>query len=300
MLAPFLTRLINFSITDCVVPDCMKMAVVSPLLKKATLDTNDISNYRPVSNLSFLSKLLERSISHQLTVYLEGALLLPQNQSAYRANHSTETAVLRVFSDLVSDAHCGNISLMALLDLSAAFDTVDHAILLDRLKFEFGIVGSALSWIQSYLSERKQAVVCGGARSDTTDLSCGVPQGSVLGPLLFLLYTAGLGSVIERHGMRNHAYADDAQIYGCCKPGDTEALRANMLRCINDVNDWMTSNRLKLNPAKSEFLWCSSPRMTHHIDYATPFIIDGSAIAPVKVVKLLGVHIDSVLSLNTG
>ena len=87
--------------------------------------------------------------------------------------------------------------------------------------------------------------------------------------------------------MRNHAYADDAQIYGCCKPGDTEALRSNMLRCINDVNDWMTSNRLKLNLAKSEFLWCSSPRMTHHIDYSTPFIIDGAAIAPVKVVNCL-------------
>ena len=84
--------------------------------------------------------------------------------------------------------------------------------------------------------------------------------------------------------------------YDCCKSGDTEALRSNMLRCINDVNDWMTSNRLKLNLAKSEFLWCSSPRMTHHIDYSTPFIIDGAAIAPMKVVKLLGVHIDSVLS----
>ena len=87
----------------------------------------------------------------------------------------------------------------------------------------------------------------------------GVIKKSLHVPLLFLLYAAGLGSVIERHGMRNHAYADDAQIYGCCKPGDTEALRANMLSCINDVNDWMTSDCLNLNPAKSEFLWCSFP-----------------------------------------
>ena len=104
LLAPFLTHLSNLLITDCVVSDCMKMAVVSPLLKKTTLDTNDISNCRPVYNLSFLSKLLERSISHQLTVYLEGALLLPPNQSAYRANHSNETAVLHVLYDLVADA----------------------------------------------------------------------------------------------------------------------------------------------------------------------------------------------------
>ena len=100
-LAPFITRLINHSIIGSVVPESMKMAIVTPLLKKSTLDPADISNYRPVSNLSFLSKLLERAISRQLTHYLEAESLLPRNQSAYRANHSTETATLRVYSDLV-------------------------------------------------------------------------------------------------------------------------------------------------------------------------------------------------------
>jgi hypothetical protein len=249
LLAPFLTRLINLSIVDSAVPECMKMAIVSPLLKKSTLDPSDISNYRPVSNLSFLSKLLERAISQQLTRYLESESLLPQNQSAYRANHSTETAVLRVFSDLVSESDAGNISLMALLDLSAAFDTVDYEILFRRLEADCGIVGTALSWIKSYLTGRKQAVRCGGALSVTSSLACGVPQGSVLGPLLFLVYTSGLDEVIRRHDLKNHAYADDAQIYGSCKPGDSDALRVTMLDCINDVNVWMSSNRLKLNPA---------------------------------------------------
>ena len=105
-----------------------------------------------------MSKLLERAISHQLTVYLERENLPPQHQSAYRANHSTETAVLRVFSDLVAASDAGNISLMALLDLSAAFDTVDHDILLRRLESDFGLSGSAHLWLQSYLQGRRQAV----------------------------------------------------------------------------------------------------------------------------------------------
>ena len=207
---------------------------------------------------------------------------------------STETAALRVFSDLVSESDAGNISLMALLDLSAAFDTVDYDILFSRLEADCGIVGSALSWIKSYLTDRKQAVRCSGVVSVTSSLTCGVPQGSVLGPLLFLVYTTGLEDVIKHHDLKNHAYADDAQIYGSCKPSDSETLRVNMLDCINDVNVWMSSNRLKLNPAKTEFLWCSTPRMIHHVDYITPFVIDGATIAPVKSVKLLGAYIDGV------
>jgi hypothetical protein len=100
--------------------------------------------------------------------------------------------VLRIFSDLVAKLDAGNVSLMALLDLSAAFDTVDHNILARRLEKDFGITDSALAWIVSYLSDRKHAVACGGVLSATTSLFCGVPQGSVLGPLLFFMYTAGL------------------------------------------------------------------------------------------------------------
>ena len=120
-------------------------APISSLYTKFTLDPSDICNYRPLFYLSLLSKLLERAVSQQLTRYLESESLLPQNQFAYRANHSTETAVLRVFSDLVSESDAGNIFLMALLDLSAAFDTVDYEISFRRLEADCGIVGSALS-----------------------------------------------------------------------------------------------------------------------------------------------------------
>ena len=187
---------------------------------------------------------------------------------------------------------------MALLDLSAAFDTVDHDILFQRLETVCGIAGTALAWIKSYLTDRKQAIKCCGAISAISNLSCGVPQGSVLGPLLFLVYTIGLDDVIARHELKNHAYADDAQIYGGCKPSESDALRVKMHGCINDVNAWMASNRLKLNPSKTEFIWCSTPRMTHHVDYLTPFMVDGATIASAKSVKLLGVYIDSELSMS--
>ena len=175
LLAPFLTHLINTSITTCSVPESLKAAIVTPILKKATLDPGDISNFRPVSNLSFLSKLLERVISRQLTAYVEGENLLPVHQSAYRANHSTETAVLRVYSDLVAASDASDISLLALLDLSAAFDTVDYDILFHRLTSDFGVSGSALSWLKSYLLGRKQSVRCRSVTAPASELICGVP-----------------------------------------------------------------------------------------------------------------------------
>ena len=299
LLAPFLTCFVNESITNCTVPDCMKMAIVTPILKKPNLDPSDISNFRPISNLSFLSKLLERAISRQMTAYLEGGSMLPRHQSAYRANHSTETAVLRVYSDLVTASDAGNISLLALLDLSAAFDTVDYDILFQRLESDFGVTGDALLWLRSYLQGRKQAVRCGEILSPACDLSCGVPQGSVLGPLLFLIYTASLHQVIERHGLCNHCYADDSEIYGSCSPRDSGTLRSQVLDCISDVNVWMNSNRLKLNPSKTEFMWCSTPRMAHHVDNTTPFVIDKVSVVPVTSVRLLGVQLDSELTLTS-
>jgi len=123
----------------------MKTAIVTPIFKKSNLDSSDISNFRPISNLLFVSKLLERTVSQQLTVYLESESLLHLFQSAYRANNSTETAILRFYSDLVAASDVGDISLMSFLDLSAAFDTVDHDLLLQRLKLDFGATGSALS-----------------------------------------------------------------------------------------------------------------------------------------------------------
>ena len=139
LLAPFITSIINRSLTNACVPLAFKSAHITPLLKKSGLHLNEACNYRPVSNLSFLSKILEKAVGRQLYSYLTGAKLFSSHQSAYRKFLSTETVLLRVTSDLVSHLDKGEVALMAFLDLSAAFDTVDKETLLNRLSTTFGI-----------------------------------------------------------------------------------------------------------------------------------------------------------------
>ena len=150
---------------------------MTPLIKKQSLDPDELKNYRPVSNLTFVSKAVERLVSHQLIEYLDEHNLMPQLQSLYRRNHSTETALLRVVSDLLAAADNQRVTLLDLLDLSAAFDCVDHHILLQRLESIFGVRGAALSWISSFLLGRTQIVCFGGQLSSIDLLACGVPQG---------------------------------------------------------------------------------------------------------------------------
>ena len=219
-----------------------------------------MGSYRPISNLPVISKLLERVVAQQLTDYLDRHSLLPPLQSGFRPGHSTETAVLRVISDVLEAIDRGDVAALVLLDLSAAFDTVDHNILMERLRRTFGIDGAALQWFRSYLSGRTQSVCRGGASSPPVDLSCGVPQGSVLGPILFVLYTADLPSVVQRHDLSPHLYADDTQVYGSCRPADVDSLLVRLSGCVNDVASWMGSNRLQLNAGKTELVWCHSAR----------------------------------------
>ena len=193
LLLPFLTTLVNTSLMQDQLPPSQKHAIVTPRLKRSGLDPSDIANFRPVSNLTFMSKVVERAAANQLNVYLSANGLLPRHQSAYRQKHSTETAMLRVWSDMTS-ADVREVTLLGLLDLSAAFDCVDHGILLQRLEVVFGLAGTALGWIRSFLTDRTQQVSYRGCLSSTQSVLFGVPQGSVLGPLLYVLYTAQFGA----------------------------------------------------------------------------------------------------------
>jgi len=195
--------LFNRSLTDGHFPAVFKEAFITPVVKKPGLDVTDAGSYRPISNLSVLSKLLERLVVRQLMEYLSSADLLPLLQSGFRQGHSTETAVIRVLSDILQAVDRGDIAALILMDLSAAFDSI----LLQRLQ-TFGIGENAYRLFQSYLSGRYQYVRRGHAKSSVTYLICGVPQGSVLGPVLFILYTVDLISLIESHSMSPHLYAD--------------------------------------------------------------------------------------------
>ena len=168
-----------------------------------------------MSNLSFLSKLIERIVAVQFVQHISDNGLFEVFQSAYRHLHSTETALLRVHNDILQavDTHGGAI--LVLLDLSAAFDTIDHNKFLHILEHAFGVKGDTLKWFQSYLSDRTQSVVINKESSDAFTLLFGVPQGTVLGPILFSVYASPLGNIIRKHGLSYHLYADDTQIVYC-------------------------------------------------------------------------------------
>jgi hypothetical protein len=186
-LAVPITDVVNMSLSLGVFPDEMKLAYVTPLLKKPTLCPDDLKNYRPVSFLSFLSKLVERVVFKQLANHLIKCNLYVPVQSAYIPNQSNETALMKVVNDILVAIENGDGTDLAILDQSAAFDTIDYSILLNRLNACFGITGCVLSWFTSYLSHRSQSVSIAGVTSAAVLLLYGMPQGSVLGPILFTL-----------------------------------------------------------------------------------------------------------------
>lgn len=206
-------NIINSSLINGIVPDGFKHAVVQPLIKKPGLDISVLSNLRSISKLSFISKILEKVVFTQLNVFLEEQKIFEVFQSGFKTNHSTETALLKVFNDILLVTDSGHRVILVLLDLTAAFDTVDHDILLSRLKDCVGIQGSALEWFRSYLTGRSFSVRVGSAESSAAPLNCGVAQGSILAPLLFSLYLLPLGAILRKHGVSFHFYADDSQIY---------------------------------------------------------------------------------------
>ena len=211
-LPPTITQIINKSLASGTFPTSFKSALVRPLLKKTNLDTEVLSNYRPVSNLQYTSKVLEKVVAAQLTSYMRKHNLYEKKQSAYRCYHSTETALLKVQNYLLvaMDKSCGVF--LVILDLSALFDTINHDILIKRLHDNLGLSRTALAWINSYLRGRSQSVVINGTKSEPADLQYGAPQGFVLGPILFTSYTSPIGAIAKRHNLETHLYADDTQI----------------------------------------------------------------------------------------
>ena len=299
-LLPILSRIITTSLQSSTVPDKFKIGYISPLIKKPGLNSESLHNYRPVQNLSFVSKVIERVVAQQLTSHMRENNLHEQMQSAYRQNHSTETALLKVHSDILSAVDNGCVVVLVLLDLTAAFDTIDHAILLSRLRHIFGVTGAALDWLRSYLANRKQLVRIGSDNSFPTSVPFGIPQGSVLGPLLFTAYITPLGDLIRKYGLEYHVYADDMQIYISFPPGgDAQSDALNCLhRCLEDTVKWAQSNLLKLNDQKTDVVVFGTK---HKLPVMKDIriTVGGSTLRPSSHVRNLGVIFDSTLTIMT-
>ena len=302
-LLPSITHIVNNSLSTGTVPSTMKRAVITPILKKKGLDTDDFKNYRPISNLPFLGKLTEKVVADQLTAHMKANNLHDINQSAYKKCHSTETALVKIKHDinLAMDQDSG--VLLILLDLSAAFDTIDHSTLIERLRC-LGINGQVLQWFTSYLQNRTQRVTVSGFQSVPVPLNIGVPQGSVLGPMLFLTYVLPLKDIFEKHNIKYHAYADDTQVYVPFSLKDPSELRnavKRMENCLTEVRDWMTMNKLCLNDNKTELIIFTSRYHQNAIQglYEQVKIkIGDSYIEPKQTVKNLGVTFDSELKMS--
>ena len=294
-IIPTATYIINRSLSSGEVPPSLKLAAIKPVLKKHNLDPEDLSNYRPISNLPFLAKVLEKVVTLQLHDHLHSHHLYESFQSGFRPSHSTETALVRVLNDLLRSSDSGSPSLLILLDLSAAFDTVDHNILYRRLQ-EVGITGTALDFFHSYLTGRQEYVALGNLTSSVRCVTSGVPQGSVLGPLLFLIYMLPLGNILRSHNMEFHSYADDTQIYLRTAPDKHLAL-SRTTKCLDDIQRWMSNNSLQLNGSKSEAILIGTPYQTKKASI-THITINGHPTPLSSLVTNLGVKLDSLLSFD--
>ena len=259
-LVPVFKTVISLSLSTRSVPEDLKIASLRPLLKKPNADCEQFSNFRPVSNLKFVSKLVEKSVFAQLNNYLTVHGLQERFQSSHKAHHSIETALLTITNDILLSLDSRDKVFLLLLDLSAAFDTVNHSLLLSRLKNSFGITGTVLQWFHSYLSGRSQFVEINDTKSSVRDLSVGVPQGSFLGPILYLLYTTSLSEIIRNHGLDYHFYADGTQLYTSFKDCDVDVARLIVENCVAGVCHWMDVNELKLNHDRQKL--CLFPRST--------------------------------------
>ena len=239
---------------------------------------------------------MERAVSNQLDEHCKNNNICSHFQSAYKRHHSTETALLRVQNDILKAVDRLGGAILVLLDLSAAFDTIDHNIMLNTLQSVIGITNKAWAWFRSYLTDRYQSVKIGASISTSRPLPFGVPQGSVLGPQLFSIYTQPLQDTIIKCGMSFHLYADDTQLYLAFNPNSEPTEVKSIISTTTDaIYSWMRSHFLKLNSDKTEVLVITQPSLK--IPLLTSVNIGDCTIAVSPVIKDLGVQFDTHMKM---
>jgi len=293
-----IAHLANLSFTTGKFPSRFKTASVTPLLKNPHLDESLPSSYRPISNLNFISKILERLFLQRIQPHILASPNYNQHQSAYRPGHSTETALVHLLDNIYHAADHGKATLLFSLDLSAAFDTIDHSLLLRRLSHSFGFTGSALMWVKSYLTGRSQTVRLGSHCSSCTPCSVGVPQGSVLGPLLFTIYTSPISHIAESHNIQQHQYADDTQLFVALTSNNAHAQVSTLESCLSSLQAWFCSNSMIMNPDKSNSILFATTQRAHFLPDQISVNISGVSIPLCNHVKILGAVLDSRITLS--
>ena len=301
ILAP-IKHIVNLSISKSEFPTLWKHAKVVPLLKKD--DPLSAKNYRPVSLLPILSKILERVIFNQLVGYLESKSLIHPNHHGSRSNHSTATALIQLYDTWVDEVDCGNMVGVMMVDLSAAFDMVDYDILLQKLEL-YGLDVGSLAWVRSYLTGRYQSVFVDGCLSPPLSIPCGVPQGSILGPLLYILYTNDIPDLAHKHPVSvlqpapycnecggTVCYVDDSTY--CLASPDPAALSRGLTNQYKSISNYMAANKLVINDEKTHLLVLGTKAMKEKKDMVT-LQAGKHTILPSRQEKLLGCNVSENL-----
>ena len=275
----------NLSLLEGVFPELLKIANVVPLFKSG--DSMLFNNYRPVSLLSVLSKVFEKVMYSRLSEFLKSHELLYKHQFGFQKDHSAYMALMVLVDKLTKSLENGDHVVGVYLDFSKAFDTVNHRILLKKLE-HYGIRGPALLWFESYLSGRKQFVTYDNVSSSHSYITCGVPQGSILGPLLFLIYINDLNYVCK--DAMSIFFADDSNLFINGK--DATKIESDLNEILNNISEWLKINKLSLNVKKTHFMIFSKARVKPSVNLK----IDNENLSEVEKTKFLGVMIDNKLT----
>ena len=283
-----LCHIYNMSMNEGIFPDKLKIARVTPIYKKG--DKSEVSNYRPISVLSCFSKILEKIIYKRVITFLDKNDILSKNQFGFRNKYSTSMALVDICNKIVDTFEENSFMIGIFIDLSKAFDTINHSIMLSKLR-HYGIRGIAYNWFSSYLSNRCQCTKYKSSVSSLKQISCGVPQGSLLGPLLFILYINDIENSSPLFSFL--LYADDTNIIYRHK--DLNELQRQANDNLKKVSVWFRANKLSVNPQKCNFMIFSNRSRFHDLT-ALEINLNSVRLPMVEYTKFLGVYVDSKLS----
>ena len=283
--APFITKhlsiIFNQSLSQGTFPYDWKISKVTPIYKKGP--KHDMNNYRPISVISTIAKVMEKIAHNQLYLYLQNENILSPSQHGFRQGHSTVTALLEITDRLYHNIDIGELNGVIFLDLRKAFDTIDHRIMLKKLRC-YGIAGTAHNWFSSYLSNRSQYCQVDGNLSQPSSVLGGIPQGSILGPLLFLLYINDLPNCLS--DTKCNMFADDTQLDR--SSSDVNIVTNALNNDLKNVSDWLSTNKLSLNTEKTEYMIIGSHQRLRSIETEPAIYLGANKIKRVKSTESLG------------